>query len=318
MSDHGPLPPSSRACVIGVDVGGTKCAAGLVLTPGGETLARRVQPTRPERGGARVLSDVAALVGSLRDEAATLGYGPTAVGVGVAELVGPDGRVLSGATIDWRPFDPTARLRQETGLHVSLDADVRAAARAEGVLGAGRPYPIFLYVTVGTGVSASLVLGGAPYLGARGLTGTFASAPVEVPTHGGALASGPPLERFAAGPAIAERMRSLRPGFGGTAHEVLALAEGGDPQARGVVESAGATLGAAIGHLVNVLDPHAVVLGGGLGLAEGAFRSALDAALRRAIWSEHHRDLPLVTGALGVDAGMLGAALLAASPSNPA
>ena len=95
-------PPQRAQHLIGIDVGGTKCAAGLVLCPDGTVLARRLQPTRPDRGGAAVLADVVDLARSLQREAVEMDVAPTAIGLGVAELVGVDGQVLSEATIQWR------------------------------------------------------------------------------------------------------------------------------------------------------------------------------------------------------------------------
>jgi glucokinase len=120
------------------------------------------------------------------------------------------------------------------------------------------------------------------------------------------------LEQYAAGPAIASRFAALRTGFDGAAPDVLKLAEVGDEPARSVVKSAGLALGAAIGQLVNVLDPKAVVIGGGLGLAGGLYRESLDEALRTHVWSELHRDIPLLSAKLGADAGLIGAAVGAA------
>jgi glucokinase len=98
-------------------------------------------------------------------------------------------------------------------------------------------------------------------------------------------------------------------GFSHAAPEVLALAEAGDPIAREIVETAGKALGAAIAQLVNVLDPEAVVLGGGLGLAERIYRRSVEEALREYVWSELHRNIRLVSATLGNDAGIVGAAL---------
>jgi glucokinase len=293
---------------IGIDVGGTKCAAGLVLFPEGGVLARRLQPTRPERGGDAVLADVIDMACSLQREAAELGVEPTAIGLGVAELVNAAGEVLSDATILWRGREVGKTLQAVTRMPVQLDADVRAAARGEAHLGAGRSFRLFLYVTVGTGISASLVIERMPYTGARGLTGTFASSRSLIPSDSGRLAAGPALEQFAAGPALAARFGASRPGFNGTAFDVVALAEAGDSLARETLASSGSALGAAIGQLVNVLDPEAVVIGGGLGMVGGVFRESLEHALREHIWSDLHRGLPLVSAELGNDAGFIGAA----------
>ena len=72
-------------------------------------------------------------------------------------------------------------------------------------------------------------------------------------------------------------------------------------------------LGAQIALLVNVLDPAAVILGGGLGLSEGLYRQGLMAALRRHIWSPSRRALPVISAATGADAGWMGAAAHAAN-----
>jgi glucokinase len=148
------------------------------------------------------------------------------------------------------------------------------------------------------------------------LTGTFASGNGLIAGYGGQLLCGPPLEQFASGPALAARFAAERVEFAGTAPDVLALAEAGDPLAQTIVATAGQTLGAAIAHLVNVLDPEAVVIGGGLGLAMGLYRRSLKEALRQYVWSEMHRDVPVLSASLGNDAGMIGAALSAANSAR--
>jgi glucokinase len=123
-------------CAIGVDIGGTKCAAGLVRLDEGRVIARREQPTGPERGGTAVLNDVIALIDSLQEEAKLLSVQPSSIGIGICELVSRDGRVLSAATVRWH--DPLIRDKLAAmSLPVRIDADVRAAARAEALYGAG-------------------------------------------------------------------------------------------------------------------------------------------------------------------------------------
>jgi predicted NBD/HSP70 family sugar kinase len=304
--------PGSQLLLIGIDVGGTKCAAGLVEFPDGRVLARRLEPTRPERGGEAVLTSVIDLALSLRQEAQDMCRLVAAIGVGLAELIGIDGQILSDATIRWRGMAVDERIRSATELPATLEADVRAAARAEAKLGAGRPFRSFLYVTVGTGISAAHVVEGVPYAGASGLTGTFASSRGMIPCDRGGLAVGPPLEQFAAGPALAARLAAERAGFAGTAFDVMSLASAGDDLPLEIVNSAGEALGAAVGQLVNVLDPEAVVVGGGLGLTEGPYRIALDRGLRQHIWSDLHRSVPLLSAEMGNDAGFVGAAIAAA------
>jgi glucokinase len=304
MRDH-----TQMRCAIGIDIGGTKCAAGLISLDDGCVVARGLRPTRPERGGEAVLAEVLELARSLQADSKRLGIRPTSIGIGLCELVSPDGQILSDATIGWIGTQVLARIQHETQLPVFFDADVRAAARAEAHFGAGRNLRCFLYVTVGTGISSCLVLNKTPFAGARGLTGTFASGNGLMAGYGGQLLSGPPLEQFASGPALAARFAAEYVGFAGAAPDVLALAEASDPLALSIVATAGQALGAAIAHLVNVLDPEAVVIGGGLGLAAGLYRRSLEEALRQYVWSEAHRDVPLLSASLGNDAGMIGSAL---------
>jgi glucokinase len=294
---------------LGIDVGGTKIAAGLVEFPEGCVRSRRVIPTAPERGGAAVLDDVARVAGELVAEAGP-GRPPVAgLGLGLCELVDPEGRILSANCVPWQ--DRPVRERLTRIAPAVLEADVRAAALAEAHVGAGRPFHIFLYVTVGTGIASCLMLDGRPYLGARGATGTMASSPLSVPCEQCGHTSRRTLEELAAGPALVARFNQLKPGAAKTGHDVLAAVAAGDADALAVVRSAGEALESAVGLLVNVLDPEAVVIGGGLGLSEGPYWDEFIAATRRHIWSEVHRGLPILRAATGPDAGLIGAALAA-------
>ncbi len=297
---------------IGVDLGGTKCAAGLVSLDQGQLLAERRCPTLPERGGAAILNEVGTLIRDLLVVGQQQSVSVSRVGIGIAELVDPAGTIVSDSTFDWQHQVPDAatQLSLATGLRVLFEADVRAAARAEARWGHGQNRQQFLFVSVGTGISASWVLRGEPYKGARGLTGTFASAETIVPDLRGVLHQGPPLEAFSSGSAIVQRYRQQTAATDvQRAEEVVQLATQDHETAREIVTSAAVALGAAIAQLVNMLDPEVVVLGGGLGVAEGLYRSHVEQSMRAHIWSNLHRDLPLLGSALGAHAGILGAAL---------
>jgi glucokinase len=93
--------------------------------------------------------------------------------------------------------------------------------------------------------------------------------------------------------------------------DVLAAASAGDQAAVKIVATAGEALGASVGWLVNVLDPEAVIVGGGLGSAGGLYWERFIAAAREHIWAEASRDLPILMAALGPDAGLIGVAAAA-------
>ena len=151
-----------RACTVGLDVGGTKIA-GVVLDSRGQILERRTIPTELGRGGEDVLERAIALASRLLAAARH----PIAVGVGVPELVSPDGAIVSDGVIPWLGLP--VRERFSALAPAVLESDVRAAARAEAELGCGRGLHSFAFVNVGTGISSALVVGGRPYAGAHGV-----------------------------------------------------------------------------------------------------------------------------------------------------
>lgn len=295
--------------LLGVDVGGTKIAAGVVNFPDGVVRARREIPTLPQRGGEAVLADVERLVSDLAAESRSSGQPVEAIGVGVCEIVDRAGNIASANCLDWT--SESVRQRLSKIVPTVIEADVRAAARAEAMFGAGRSAKVFLYVSIGTGIASCLVVDGQPFVGARGATGTMASGPLpgfdEVRTSG----LPPTLEQVASGPALASRFHQLH-GNARSGQEVMAAAAAGDERAARVVRSAAEALGGTIGWLVNVLDPELVVLGGGLGVSTGLYRDTLIDSARRHIWWEGHRDLPIVPALTGPDAGLIGAAAFAA------
>ena len=304
-------PPTPPGCAIGVDVGGTKIAAGVVTFPDARVHLRQEIPTCPQRGGEAVLADVERLAADLKGQAQVAGFQPAAMGVGLCEIVRTDGAIASSNAVDWCNLPVRQRLGRIAPARI--EADVRAAACAEAAFGAGRNARVLLYVTIGTGIASCLVIDGRPFTGARGAAGTLASGPLPGLTtkNAGEL---PGLEAFASGPALVMRYNLLG-GAAVSGREVLEAARCRDARAMEVAQSAGAAVGAVIGSTVNLLDPELVVLGGGLGLADGLYRDALEAAMRRHIWWPGHRDLPLVSAALGADSAIIGAALCSTPPA---
>jgi glucokinase len=260
---------------IGIDAGGTKIAVGAVFGDG-----RLEHPTRLETADAS-LEAVAAVAAGVAERVG--GRAEVAgVGVGICELVDNEGQIRSDTSLGWTSDELVAALG---GLGpVTIDADVRAAAIAEACLGAGRPFSSFLYVTVGTGISHCLVLDREPYRGA----------------HGCAQLSGSAVLSFRC-PHCGELLRL-------SAEDVASGAALGRRETTGAAVDDGATtLGSFLALLVNVLDPEAIVVGGGLGTAEGAYWRGLERALREHVWAEGARELRLLRAGLGADSGVVGA-----------
>jgi glucokinase len=261
-------------CALGIDGGGTKIAVGIVQFPEAKVLTCEIRPTLPERGGEAILDEVVNIARAMSAKTPV-----QAVGLAICELVDLAGNIVSNNCIHWTTAAVMKRLSAIAP--VTIEGDVRAAALAEAHFGAGKPFKIFLYITIGTGISSCLVIDGKPYAGARGLTGTFASASLPGLTQSlEDLASGTALARRAAVPAAAT--------------------------------SGAEALGAGIGLLINTLDPQAVIIGGGLGLSGGAYWDTLISSTRRHIWSPLHRDLPILS-ASSANSALIGAAAAALS-----
>ncbi|MFY1661421.1 ROK family protein [Micromonospora sp. WMMD1274] len=296
--------------VAALDIGGTKTTAALV-TAGGEVVGRHTAPTPGRSGAAAVLDTAAGLVEKLRADAPGA---VRALGVGSAGVIdSASGLVLSATDVltGWTGTDLRGDLRRRLGVPVTVINDVHAHALGEARHGAAAGYDTVLYVAVGTGVGASFVLGDAVLAGAHSAAGHAGHQPSP---YAGSLActcgGRGHLEAIAAGPALAAEYvrRTGRPVA--DLRAVAALAAGGDETAREVVRLGGAAVGSAVGGLVNVLDPAAVVVGGGVtGLGEPWWR-----ALRDAVPAETLPGLagvPVLASTLGPDAPLLGAASLA-------
>jgi glucokinase len=296
---------------IGIDVGGTKIAGGLVELKTGRVLSRRHGPTLPERGGKAVFEDVLVQARELAAEARSRALPAAAIGVGLPQLVTPEGHVRSDHLFDWRHLPAVERFNEIAPTR--LESDVRAAAWAEARFGAGRNHEIFCYITIGTGVSYCLVINGRPFAGARGYAIHFATMPQSIRCRACGVMHTAILEQTAGGPGIAAAYGLRRGGVVAGAEEVLAAMAAGDPDAVAVVADAAIELGAAIGQMVNMLDPHALVIGGGLGSVGGAYGERLTAAIRDHVFAPEARRLPILPAELGPDAGIVGAALAAAS-----
>lgn len=293
-------------CAIGLDVGGTKIAGGLVDSATGKVLVRRVIPTLPKRGGQVVLADALALAKTLLTEAQTQNLTVLGIGLGVCELVDPQGNVTSNNSFDWRDLPVQATFARVAPAVVESDA--RAPALAEAQFGAGQAFRLFAYVTVGTGISYCLVQDGKPFAGARGNAITLASMPLTTTcTQCGAVLN-PILEEFASGPGMVAQYNQKTGKTTQRAEEMMAALQNGDELAREIIQSSGEALGNSVGFMINILDPEAVIVGGGLGLAGGLYWDSFVTATRAHIYADDARALPILPAALGTDAGVIGAA----------
>jgi glucokinase len=314
--------PAAGPLAIGIDIGGTKVAAGVV-DPAGEVRAlTRVETPASEPARTREV-----IVDLIRELAGA--HPVAAVGIGAAGWVDAARAMVNFAPhLAWRDEPLRDRVAAEVGLPVVVENDANAAAWAEFRFGAGRAAgdPMVL-VTVGTGVGGGIVLGGSVFRGAHG----YAAEPGhQVVVPGGRLcscgrrgcldqyASGEALVRYArAGaaerPAAAAGLRELAGDLARlTGPLVTTAARAGDALAQDAFERVGRWLGAGLADLVQVLDPALLVVGGGVVDAGELLLAPTREAYREALAQRGRLPAaPVRTAQLGNLAGMVGAADLA-------
>lgn len=306
--------------VVGVDLGGTKTAAGVV-DEDGSVLVQGQIPTKNRDGGEAILDATAVLIGFLIERAAEQGAVVEAVGIGSAGVINAvEGTVISAtdAILGWTGTHITAGLTARLGLPAAVVNDVHAHALGEAWLGAGAGTATSLMMAFGTGVGGSFVLNGAPLLGHHfvgGHVGHFAS-PFAV--HDGAplpcsCGHEGHVEAIASGPAI--HAAYLRQGGDAALPDTRAIfdsARGGDELALAVIETAAKAAGQAVGGLINILDPGVVVISGGLADAGELWWNTMETALRAELLAPLAA-VPVVRASLGNTAAIVGAASLVLS-----
>jgi glucokinase len=306
--------------IIGVDIGGTKVAAGLVDSAGEITHKTRV-PMIPARdaatGFAAVVNAVEAVFASAPEaRAAVTGIGLCAPG----PLDPKTGVVLNPPNVPcWRGFPLAAETQRVFGVPAKVDNDANAAGLAEYLWGAGKGCADLFYGTLGTGVGAGIILNGRIH---HGRTGSAAEGGhVTIDYRGPRCACGKYgcIEALAAGPAIAMRAQakgaSRMSELAGTLDQVRAEHVGqafaeGDPIARQVLEETAFLLTVWLGNVVDLLEPDTIVIGGGMAKMMQPFFADISKNLPKWSINQRSNEIAIVLARYGADAGIAGAAAL--------
>ena len=313
---------------VGIDVGGTKLAAGLVAADG--SVLDRVRHETPRDDAGRLADLIATVAGDLRSRHGVPG---APIGVGVAALIDRQGVVKFAPNLPLQDFDIGKEMASRIAGPVTIDNDANVAAWGEYRLGAGRrARNSMVMLTVGTGVGGGLVLADGLVRGAHGMAGELGHIAV---LEGGPLCpcgARVCLEAFASGTAIARMAREAQasgaldaagplatlPPEQITGKAVTVAAHAGDDQAVEILATAGRWLGVGIASLVAAFDPEVVVLGGGAMQAGALLLEPARRAAQDRLLGGGHRELPpIVAAGLGDEAGLVGAALLALGDEVP-
>jgi glucokinase len=307
---------------VGVDIGGTKVAAGVVDEQGKVLArARRLTPSRDARAVEATIADV---VRELRDA-----HDVVAVGIGAAGFVDADrSRVRFAPHLAWRDEPLRDALTVLLGAPVVVENDANAAAWAEWRFGAGRGESHLVCVTLGTGIGGGIVLDGVPQRGRFGMAGEFGHMVVVPDGRRCECGNRGCLEQYASGNVLGREARELaRAGspvtaallerVGGNVDAlagpvVTQAAREGDPCAVELFDDVGRWLGVGLANLAAALDPGTFVIGGGASEAGELLLGPARESFRRTLTGRGYRaQARIVPAALGPEAGLVGAADLA-------
>lgn len=318
---------------IGIDVGGTKIAGGLVDAQG--RVVRRTRRDTPDRTTRpEVVEDLLVeVVEELLDEAARSHLGAVSgVGLGAAGFVSADrSSVVFSPHLSWRDEPIRDRLATRVGVPVVLDNDANAAAWAEHRFGAGQGESRLILVTLGTGIGGGIVMDGRLERGRHGMAGEFGHMQVVPDGHRCECGNRGCWEQYASGSALRREGRELlaagSPYAAGLAprcdgdparlegHHVTAAAKAGDRAGTELLGDVGRWLGTGLANLVAAYDPGLVLVGGGVAEAGELLLGPARETLARQVTGRGHRPpVPVRPAALGADAGIVGAADLARTP----
>jgi glucokinase len=309
--------------LIGVDLGGTNIAAGLIGEQN-ELISLKSRPTRPERGAEAIADDIAAMCGELAGKRGIsvrdLGW----VGVGSPGSVDPEKRVIHFAgNLGFKDTPLGEMLSSRLSVPVFLGNDGNAAALGELYAGAARGYDSALLVTLGTGIGGGIVLGGRVHTGFNGMAGEIGHMVI---SEGGrkcscgrkgcweAYASATGLIALSR-EAMEEDKSSLMWELAGSAERVSGRTSfdamrRGDLSAKKVVDAFIRYLACGVSNLINILQPAVVCVGGGISREGDALLAPLRRQVSRESFDVGGRRCERAAAELGNDAGIIGAAML--------
>jgi glucokinase len=323
--------PAQTGFVVGVDIGGSKIAAGLV-TPAGEIHYHTRVPMLPNDGPAAGLATVIKAIEQVCAKAADSGCDSSLRGIGIC-CPGPldpnSGVIINPPNLPcWRNFPLADEISRKYKVPVKVDNDANAAALAEALWGVGRGYRNIFLAILGTGIGTGIVFDGRIYHGRTGAAGE--GGHVSIDYRGPLCGCGKPgcIEAFAAGPAIAKRARAKLSSRGTPESVLLRLANGqcssvtaemvgeayaqGDPVAAETLRETVELLSMWLGNMIDLLEPDVIIVGGGVAVLMEPFLEEIRALLPSCCVNQRCQEIPLLPAFYGGDAGIAGGAALAA------
>ncbi len=323
----------SRPLAIGIDIGGTKVAGGVVDVDG--LITHRARRDTPHRS--KSPSVVEDTIVDVVDELMQV-VGPetvAAVGIGAAGFVAADrATVVFAPHLSWRHEPLREALQRRVAVPIFVDNDANAAVWAEWKFGAAQGETHVMMITLGTGIGGGILVNGQVERGRFGIAGEFGHMQVVPGGHRCECGNRGCWEQYASGNALVREARSLFSANSPIANDLLDRVEGrpgsltgplitqaardGDPTARELLAEIGSWLGVGIANLAAAFDPGTFVIGGGVSAAGDLLLDSARETFKRQLTGRGYRpEARIVAARLGNEAGLIGAADLARCTADP-
>jgi predicted NBD/HSP70 family sugar kinase len=292
----------------GIDLGGTKIE-GAIMDPfdHSKALYRLRVPTESAQGYEHILSQFSLLVNQLCETSGLVR--PEKIGIGTPGTTVPlTGLLKNSNTLCLNGKPLAVDLARTLGCEILMANDANCCALAEATHGAAKGYKTVFGIILGTGVGGGIVVNGEVLNGTHGICGEWGHNPLpgeETPCYCGVRGC---VESVCAGPAL-EKYYALRSGQSLRLPEIVNLSASGDVHAVATLERLRAKFAEALAVVINILDPDAVVIGGGVGNLDLLYTQETRDAVVKHLFNDRF-DTPLLRPALGDSAGVFGAAML--------
>jgi glucokinase len=314
---------SSHKLVLGVDIGGTKVAVGLVNSRGQIVHAGRAPMMARGSAEEGLRAVLTAMDGAMPHARAAR---VRAIGVCAPGWVESERGVLLSATNlpCWRNFPLAQKIEKHYGLPTRLTNDASAAALAEAIWGAGAKYESIFYVSLGTGIGTAMVREGEIYHGRAG--GSCEGGHMTINLNGPLCGCGKRgcVEAYASGSAISTRARRLLRQMRYSTSQILKMAGGnisnvtaetvskaarsGDQLAMQILQEAADHLAIWLGNIIDLLEPEVIIVGGGIGRVTTSYRTRMRRTLETWAINPGAQRVPILNARYGSQSALAGAA----------
>ncbi|MBS4222943.1 ROK family protein [Lederbergia citrea] len=318
---------ADQKAVVGIDIGGTKTLIGLVDRTG-EVLVKQQFPTMITDSPEIHIQKCIETVHICLAKAGLTHHSLLGIGVNVPGLADPEkGILLHAPYAGWKNVPVKELLEREwPGMPINIANDVNACALGELIFGIGKQYNSFLWVTISTGIGGGLIIDRQIYEGEHFIAGEVGHLVVQW-EEGNLCGCGNRgcLEAHASGTAIAkaakeklaalpkdspfstyfiERKKDI------TAQSVAEAAYKGIEEAKEIYQQAGEYIGRAFSYAINIMNPGAIIMGGGVSLSIDLLEPYIRQTFQTAVISEANKNMPILLTDLGYEAALIGAASL--------